>query len=127
MPKRSVPHHAYLVEKLRNPEIAAAYIGEAAKESSEAFLKALRKVAEAHQMSKIAEAAGVQRESLYRMLCESGNPRLESLRAVTETMGLRVTVEPLTMRPRRASEKARSTTKSESRGAKHARKLSRDD
>ena len=56
-------------------------------------MKALRKVAEAHQVAKVAEAAGRQRESVYRMLSEDGNPRLHSLWAVLEAMGLRIAVE----------------------------------
>lgn len=96
MPKRTAAYKPWVIERLKNPKIAAAYLNAASRESLPAFLKALRKVAEAHQMSKVAKAAGVQRESLYRMLREQGNPEINSLWAVGETMGLRVTVEPIT-------------------------------
>ena len=95
MPKRRVPHNAYLLEQPRDADVAAVFIQDASKESPEAFRQALRQVAEAHRMSKVASAAGLQRESLYRMLCREGNPRHDSLCSVLEAMGLRLTVEPI--------------------------------
>ena len=44
-------------------------------------------------MAKIAKAAGIERESLYRALSSRGNPRLSTLVAVTKAMGLTITVE----------------------------------
>jgi probable addiction module antidote protein len=44
-------------------------------------------------VAKIAKAAGIQRESLYRALSPRGNPRLSTLLAVTKAMGLTLTVE----------------------------------
>ena len=59
-------------------------------DSPELFPKALRKVAEARglAMSKVAEKAGVERESVYRMLSETGNPTWQSLRGVVKALGL---------------------------------------
>ena len=54
-----------------------------------AFLLALRDVAEALQMSKVAVAAGVNRENLYRMLSGRGNPRFSSLLAVMKALDCR--------------------------------------
>jgi probable addiction module antidote protein len=44
-------------------------------------------------IAKVAKAAGVERESLYRALSAHGNPRLSTLVAVTKAMGLKLTVE----------------------------------
>jgi len=44
-------------------------------------------------MAKVAKAAGIERESLYRALSPRGNPRLSTLFAVTRAMGLALTVE----------------------------------
>jgi hypothetical protein len=44
-------------------------------------------------IAKVAKAAGIERESLYRALSERGNPRLSTLVAVTKAVGLRLTVE----------------------------------
>ena len=60
------------------------------------FLKALRNVAETERMSSVAMKAGVSRESLYGMLSEKGNPRLNNLHAVLNVLGLRISIEAAT-------------------------------
>lgn len=87
-------YRADLLADLRDPEYAAGYLSGAIVESPETFLLALRDVAEAQKgMARVASEAGVNRENLYRMLSEEGNPRLSSLYAVLEALGLRIAVE----------------------------------
>jgi probable addiction module antidote protein len=50
-------------------------------------------LAQARGIAKVAKAAGIERESLYRALSVRGNPRLSTLVAVTKAIGLRLTVE----------------------------------
>jgi probable addiction module antidote protein len=57
------------------------------------LLLALRHLAQAHGIAKVAKAAGIERESLYRALSASGNPRFSTLVAVTKAIGLRLTVQ----------------------------------
>jgi len=58
------------------------------------LLIALRRIAEARGgIAKVAKAAGIERESLYRALSARGNPRLSTLVAVTKAVGLKLTVE----------------------------------
>jgi probable addiction module antidote protein len=95
MPKRTKGYRAGLLEDLRDQVEATCYLRAAAEDSPEMLLIALRDVAEARQMSKVAADAGVQRESLYRMLSETGNPRYSSLYAVLAALGYKLTVEPL--------------------------------
>jgi probable addiction module antidote protein len=45
-------------------------------------------------MSRVAEAAGLSRESLYRTLSAAGNPRLSTLVAVLRVAGLKLSVRP---------------------------------
>jgi probable addiction module antidote protein len=45
-------------------------------------------------VAKVARAAHIERESLYRALSPHGNPRLTTLMAVTKALGLTLTVEP---------------------------------
>jgi transcriptional regulator with XRE-family HTH domain len=54
-------------------------------------------------MAKVAEAAGVQRETIYRMLSETGNPRLSSLWDLFPALGLRISFEPIFESPERQS------------------------
>lgn len=92
---KSVAYREGLIESLKNPEEAAAYINAALEEGDEKLLLvALRDVAEAHGMTAVARKARVNRENLYRMLSKKGNPRLQNIGAVLEACGLKLAVHP---------------------------------
>jgi probable addiction module antidote protein len=94
--KASVSHDDVMVRRLRHDhEFAAAYLKAALEEEDEpkVLLIALRQLAQAHGIAKVAKAAGIERESLYRALSADGNPRLSTLFAVAKAVGLRLTVE----------------------------------
>ena len=94
--KSSISHDEVMVRRLRkDPEFAAEYLKAALEDSDEprVLLMALRHLAQAQGIAKVAKAAGVERESLYRALSPRGNPRLSTLVAVTKAIGLRLTVE----------------------------------
>jgi len=92
--KASVSHRERLIEELkRDPALSAEYLNVAAEGGdAQSYLLALRTVAEAQGMSKIAKAAGVPRESIYRALSPKGNPKLSTLTAVLKAADLRMTV-----------------------------------
>lgn len=96
MPKTK-SYRDWLGAKLSDPERAARYLNAAADDSEAMFLKALRRVAssQARPMAEIAETCGVSRESLYRMLSETGNPTSENRRAILAALGLKSIVVPL--------------------------------
>jgi probable addiction module antidote protein len=84
-----------LLEELSDPEFAAAYLQDAWGDSLEEFLVALRKYIQANDgMSRCAKKAHISREALYRMLSETGNPELRSIRAVLQASGLELSIEP---------------------------------
>jgi putative addiction module killer protein/probable addiction module antidote protein len=85
---RSRPYKVGLEERLRDPKHVAAYLNAAGKESQDVFLLALRDVAEAHKISKVALAAGVNRETLYRTLSASGNPTFTTLESILAAVGV---------------------------------------
>ena len=91
----TVSHRGRLIAELRaDLELAAEYLNAAAEDSdSRVYLAALRTVAEARGMAKIAKAAGVPRESLYRALSSSGNPRFSTLHAILKAAGLKLAVQ----------------------------------
>src|SRR5258708_1197147 len=94
MNKKSRPYEVGLHERLKNRTHAVNYINAAAADSIEGFLMALRDVAEATKgMSGLANASSRNRENLYRMLSEGGNPRLDSLWSVLDALELRIAVE----------------------------------
>lgn len=79
---------------LADPDEAAAYLNAALEENDqEVFLLALRDIAEARGVSKVAQQATLNRENLYRMLSPVGNPQLSSLNALLRSLGLRLAVE----------------------------------
>jgi probable addiction module antidote protein len=95
--KLSVSHDEVMIKRLRqNRAFAAEYLKAAMEDTKEpkVLLVALRQIAEARGgIAKVAKAAGIERESLYRALSPRGNPRLSTLFAVTKAMGLTLTVE----------------------------------
>jgi len=95
MPKRTKKYEESLIESLKDPAEAAAYLNaHLGEEDGEAlFLLALRDVARANGVGEIAEAAALGRESLYKALSKDGNPKLSTLRSVLKAMGLKLTVE----------------------------------
>jgi probable addiction module antidote protein len=88
----AVPAKRYELERLRDPETAAAYLSIAAKDDDPAaFLQALRNVTEAMGgVSKIAERTGLNRQQLYRTLSKDGNPELRSLTKILDASGVRL-------------------------------------
>jgi probable addiction module antidote protein len=95
--KASTSHDEAVIRQLRDDsEFAVEYLRAALEDDDEpgVLLIALRRIAEARGgIAKVAKAAGIERESLYRALSVRGNPRLSTLVAVTKAVGLRLTVE----------------------------------
>jgi probable addiction module antidote protein len=83
-----------LLESLKDLTFAELYLDAAAKESRETFFLALRDVAEAQMgVAQLAENANVNRENLYRILSEEGNPRDRTLDSVLNALGMYTTVK----------------------------------
>jgi len=56
--------------------------------------KALGNVAKARGMMDIAKQTGLTREHLYTSLSENGNPTLQTLTAIVNTLGYQLTIIP---------------------------------
>jgi len=97
MPKRTRDYKESLTEALKDPKEAAAYLNahleEQGKDAEELFLMALRDVATAYGVSELAEEAELGRESLYKALSQSGNPKLSTLVSLLNAMGLKLSVD----------------------------------
>ena len=95
MPTRN--YKELLFEELQDLEFAAGYLSECLKEDEAAFLLGLRDVVDAHGgIGALATKTELNREGLYRMLSESGNPTISSLLLVLSSLGidLQFTVKP---------------------------------
>ncbi len=93
MPKRTQNYQSWRLSKLSDPFNAASYLNAAINDSPEMFLKALRNVAQARRMAKVARDAGVTRESLYRATSEIGNPTLDTFVSILSALRLKFTIE----------------------------------
>lgn len=83
----------WLLEQLKDLDFAAGYITDAIEEGEAAFLLAVRDVVEAQGgIGELAKNTELNREGLYDMLSEKGNPRLSSLSTVFNALGLQIAV-----------------------------------
>ena len=92
--KKSKTYQPDLIESLRTVGEAEEYLNAALEEDDpELFLLALRNVAEAQGgVAQLAEKTKLNRESLYKMLSERGNPEFRSLEALLHALGFRLGV-----------------------------------
>lgn len=97
MPKRTRDYKESLIESLKDPKEAAAYLNahleDNDKDAEEFFLMALRDVATAYGVSYLAEEASLGRESLYKALSKTGNPKLSTLVSLLDAIGLKLSVD----------------------------------
>jgi probable addiction module antidote protein len=105
--KKSVSYEEGLHERLKDSAYAAEYLNAHLSEDDdhavEAFLLALRDVATAHGFANVAKKSELGRESLYKTLSKSGNPKIETLSTLLKTMGLKLSVEAKPVKRKRAS------------------------
>ena len=95
MTKPSISYDVGLHEDLRDPIEAAEYLNAALEEGvQDVFLMALRDVAKAHGLTRLARETALNRENMYRILSEEGNPQLSSLKALLDSLDLRLSIEP---------------------------------
>ena len=92
MANKTSSYRQALLEALMDPAEASAYLNAAIEDSPEAFLKALKNVAQSRQISQVAKDAGIQRETLCRSFSGQGNPTFETLSSVLEALGMRLRV-----------------------------------
>lgn len=88
------PYKDVLKTVLKDPKMAAGYINTALEAGDwDAFLLALRNVAEVHGgLSNLAKKSKLHRVHLYRMLSKSGNPGMRNVLVILHTMGFRLTI-----------------------------------
>ena len=94
--KGGVPYQEILYSQLQDDDYAAEHVIAAAEDGNkDVLLLALRDLANARGgMSKLAQETKLDRGQLYRTLSESGNPRLDSLLAILDSLGLELSLKP---------------------------------
>ena len=82
-----------VIDFLDSDEDLVEYLNVALEERDpQYFAKALGNVARAKGMSSISESTGLGRQALYRSLSGNGNPRIDTLFKVLETLNVRLAV-----------------------------------
>jgi probable addiction module antidote protein len=82
--------------ELQDPEVAAEYLSASIEEGSvDQFLLALRCVADAHGgLGVLSDVTDLNRQSMYKMLSERGNPTLANLLTVLRAVGIELSFRP---------------------------------
>ena len=81
------------VDFLDSDEVMVEYLNAVLREDDpKYFAKALGNIARAKGMSSISEESGLGRQALYRALSGEGNPRIETLFRVLDTLNLRIAI-----------------------------------
>lgn len=84
-----------LLQELQDSKFAVAYLNAAlVDEDPRVFLAAIKDVVSAQSsMSAIATKTNLNRENLYRMLSENGNPKITSITQVLQALGLKLSID----------------------------------
>jgi len=94
-------------EYLDSEERQVAYITTALETGDADFVRdALGIVARARGMSAVAKNAGLNRESLYKALGETGNPEFATVMRIVRALGLTLSARPVVRR--RATKRRRA-------------------
>jgi len=94
-------YREFVTQTMKDPDEAVEYLRCSLDEyfkdgNTEAFLTAIRTVAEAQGgMTKLSKNAELNRQTLYRTLSKKGNPRISTLRSILNSLGFRLSIEPL--------------------------------
>ncbi len=76
---------------LDNDELIAEYLSNILEEGDTGLLlEAIGDVAKARGMTKIAESAGLGRESLYKAFSKDAKPRFETIFKVLQSLGITI-------------------------------------
>ena len=91
----------FVIERMRNTDEAEEYLRCSLDEhfkdgNTEAFLTAIRTIAKAQGgITKLSRQTDLNRQTLYRTLSPKGNPRINTLRSILQSLGFRLSIEPL--------------------------------
>lgn len=95
---------ADLMEKLRDPEFASAYIMSAIVDNDIEFLPiALGDVAKAYGISKLADKTGINRRTLYKVFDKNGHPSFDLVMQIMGSLGMEMQVRPKKTKKPKAS------------------------
>lgn len=92
MQRHSKSYRENLLRRLKDNAEAANYLQAALEDSHSAFLVALKNVLDSRRVAVVARASKLNREHIYQMLNEDGNPTLNSLGKILRALGLQLSI-----------------------------------
>jgi probable addiction module antidote protein len=97
---RTRSYKEHLLKSLEDPQEAAAYLDACLDdEDPHVFLLALKDVAEARGgMSALSKRSSLNRQSLYRSLSRTGNPKLINVCSILASLGMELHITPVAQR-----------------------------
>ena len=88
-------HEEYLLESLKDTKEAALYLNAVSDEKDPALLLvALRQIAQAHGMTRMANKASMTRMGLYKTLSKKGNPEFKTFLRLLDASGIQMSFKP---------------------------------
>ena len=95
--KASGDFEEYVIDSLKDdPRLASEYLNAAIADGDiRVFLLALGQITKARGMSNVSKATGLNRENIYRIVSDKGNPRIKSIQAILDAVGLTLRTEPV--------------------------------
>lgn len=101
--KKDGDYYEFLAKELRDDKFATAYLNSYLEEGDkEMFLWALQHVAAGRGgIVNLAIKTKLNRPHLYKMLSKQGNPEIETLFSILDSLGLRLAVLPKTRKLRK--------------------------
>jgi probable addiction module antidote protein len=93
---KSKSYKKHLLKSLQDPEEAAAYLDACLEDDDiHVFLLALKDVSEAQGgMTKLSKDSSLNRQSLYRTLSNSGNPKIANVFSILASLGMELHITP---------------------------------
>ena len=94
MKRKKINFKQDFYKELENAEAAEAHLNDAMK-SGEAstILLAIKDLAKVSGVVEISKKTGIQREHLYTILSEHGNPTLDNFNAIMDALGYELQVK----------------------------------
>ncbi|MHB8483196.1 MAG: helix-turn-helix domain-containing transcriptional regulator [Nitrospiria bacterium] len=97
MARKSIDFKKFLIEKLKDPRLAVAYLNEhfryQGSDRQKHLLLGIKNVIEAQGFTVLSRKSGISRRTLYKAFSETGNPTVETLFALLDTIGVSIRFE----------------------------------
>ncbi len=109
MKKKMSSYENFIIEQLKDPELAAEYLREhweyQGDDKLELLLQALHRIASAKGMTEVAKKSGISRRNLYKMFSDKGNPSAKTLLDLMGALEMTFTVAKIKLSKKTGSVK----------------------